>query len=88
MTKNDGGSAFPHPKLNVDDFVQFDADNGMSFRDYVAVNAFQGLLSNPQAFKHYSNNYKKSPEDIGKTLAENAYIWADDMLNTRKRKLK
>ena len=49
-------------------------------RDMFAAAALTGLLSNPDAYKAFSNNHKRNADIMGKVLSENAFYWADDML--------
>lgn len=77
---NDGGPAFPHPEFVIDVTLEdgrraarvYDANPGMSLRDWFAGQALAGLLANP--------NYGAPTP---KQDASQAYQSADAMLKAR-----
>jgi len=71
----DGGAAFPIAGLSGlpnDNFIYPQA--GMTLRDYFAAAALQGLAVNAHNFDNMSD----------KSIAENAYLIADAMIEARK----
>lgn len=64
---NDGGPAFPVPLSK--------GCEGMSLRDYFAIKALQGFLSNPQLAGGEPN-----------ILSKDAYDYADAMIKQREKK--
>jgi hypothetical protein len=69
----DGGQAFPF--LDADGEGGFMTFPGMTLRDYFAAAAMQGMLADPEAGRVAL-----------KSLAEEAYLYADAMLAARERK--
>jgi hypothetical protein len=74
--KYDGGSAFPTPKIVVNEQGQItgfavDAD-GMTLRDYFAAKAMQSLIV------AYKDDHSVSDE-----ISKRAYYYADAMLEAR-----
>lgn len=72
-----GGPAFPRPQSNGE-FKNYDAQEGMTLRDYFAAKAMASLLmaddrDHDETFEHYSS-----------TCATAAYRYADAMLVARK----
>ena len=89
-------SAYPHPKINVDDagFEYIPASAGMTLRDYFAAIALQGILANDFIQRSYFKETAAIRKEIG--LPENnnaaelhswhasaAYQFADAMLAQR-----
>jgi hypothetical protein len=68
---NDGGPAFPHDG-------QQNYTGGMSLRDYFAAKAMQAALVNANAGSQDGIN------QLGKLVAQYAYLIADAMLEARK----
>ena len=68
----DGGPAFPMPITAVadDEWHANDINWGMTLRDYFAAKAMQGLVGASQSFPRSS-------------IAEHAYLMADEMLKAR-----
>lgn len=75
MSKNDGGAAFPHmAKAQYQELgglvTEQITNNGMSLRDYFAAKAMHNLRMESPAYDY-------------KLLAEQAYRYADAMLEAR-----
>jgi hypothetical protein len=78
---DDGGPAFPTEEWELTQGVvrRIGIINGMSLRDYFAGMALQGMLSaNPK-------DSDTNAELLIKTVACGAYLFADAMLEERKR---
>ena len=71
MSCKHGGAAFP--QVNLKDYQGLlipDLQKGMTLRDYFAAKAMQGLVGASQSFPRSS-------------IAEHAYLMADEMLKAR-----
>ena len=71
MSCKHGGAAFP--QVNLKDYQGMlipDLQKGMTLRDYFAAKAMQGLVGASQSFPRSS-------------IAEHAYLMADEMLKAR-----
>lgn len=72
---DDGGAAFPRPTTVADGFIESQAQDGMTLRDYFAGQTLLGIVS--------INKYGRySPEDA----AKDAYQYADAMLAERNKR--
>jgi len=72
---DEGGAAFPLPKQVFGENIHLEyADKGITMRDYFAAAALQGLAVNAHNFDNMSD----------KSIAENAYLIADAMIEARK----
>ena len=81
MTLQNGGPAFPRPTSEQDpqnDTLQYDAQTGMTLRDWFAGQALSGL-ANHADFDHYEQ------ESHSANLATLAYAIADAMLKAQYR---
>jgi hypothetical protein len=75
MKKNEAAFAFARPHSESEEYF-FDAQAGMSLRDYFAAKAMQGLISS-----HWCEEARVLSPKLGASeLAEDAYIMADAML--------
>jgi hypothetical protein len=75
MKNNEAAFAFARPHSESEEYF-FDAQAGMSLRDYFAAKAMQGLISS-----HWCEEARVlSPKLGARELAEDAYIMADAML--------
>lgn len=73
MTKDTSGPAFPHSWLGADDC-------GMTIRQYAAIKAMQGLLSNSDVMMHltaYAQQQKRTVHDV---VAGASVNYADTLL--------
>ena len=78
-TPTDGGAAFPRP-FSEDTYLEdtdYEAQQGMSLRDYFAGKAMQGFIDYAAAKGHFV-----PPDD---QLAQCSYDVADAMLKARER---
>jgi hypothetical protein len=79
---DDGGSAFPvTAKLmnsGFPDVIVTETTGGMTLRDYFAAAALQGLVVNSHNFDNMTD----------KSIAENAYLISDAMIEARKEVVK
>lgn len=91
---NDGGVVFPIDTRRTypDVLVTGTIFHGISFRDYIAVMALQGMIAQGGSplFAKYTNDWEtdanKAGKDINKLgvfLAKSAYHYADAMLTER-----
>ena len=69
---DDGGPAFPRPR-SEGNLEVYDAQQGLSLRDWFAGHALQGMLAKPSNIAGMHDSY-----------AEDAYRYADEMLKVRK----
>lgn len=76
MSKDTGGPAFPFTPTQD----RHDRTKGMTLRDYMAIKAMQGVLSNSGS----GINIGPSHLDEMKALAGTFYLMADAMLEARK----
>ena len=81
--KDDGGSAFPL-QASFAGGEYFPGTDGMSLRDYFAAKAIQSILSIGDA---NANMFLSKPRgrELTQWLAEDAYAYADAMLEARKK---
>lgn len=82
---NDGGSAFPCRKLthyesdmNGAPVPVYDAIGGVTKREYYAVKALQGMLSN--SFKELLDAAQTQKNQVIEVTAQMAFIYADAMI--------
>jgi trimethylamine:corrinoid methyltransferase-like protein len=71
MTTETGGQAFPS-----------NTDLGMTLRDYFAGQAMQSLTTQYRAM-YLDNTLEDWEEEAVPALAEESYLWADEMLKAR-----
>lgn len=84
MSKNDGGSAFPHEE-QMDSFTSkiIQCSQGLSIRDYFAAKAMQGMLSNDEMISRYGACAKENNISPDIVLATAAYGISDAMISER-----
>ena len=82
MSKDTGGSAFPHPQVNLGDagFIFLPNSSGMTMRDWFAGQALAGLLS---AY-NVKYNHPAEERDMAILISKTAYALADTMIEKRK----
>ena len=86
-TKSNGGPAFPIP--NLEDDPSF---NGMTLRDYIAIDAMNGMITAPNFSEDGSHVVGWLAENLPFTggwkgrIAVAAYAMADEMLKARETK--
>lgn len=76
--RHDGGAAFP--AVGLPRHSDYENARGMSLRDWFAGQALAGLLAADPA-RHIPNGI--TPEEARRTLANEAYVIADAMLEER-----
>ena len=81
-TPTDGGTAFPRP-FSEDTYIDYEAQEGMSLRDYFAAKAMQIQMANKKEMNFWASEY--SIEEMWEFCARNAYDMADAMIKARER---
>ena len=84
-TQADGGPAFPRP-FSEDTYLEdtdYEAQQGMSLRDYFAAKAMQIQMANKKEMNYWASEY--SIEEMWEFCARNAYDMADAMIKARER---
>ena len=84
-TPTDGGTAFPRP-FSEDTYLEdtdYEAQEGMSLRDYFAAKAMQIQMANKKEMNFWASEY--SIEEMWEFCARNAYDMADAMIKARER---
>ena len=84
-TQTDGGPAFPRP-FSEDTYLEdtdYEAQEGMSLRDYFAAKAMQIQMANKKEMNFWASEY--SIEEMWEFCARNAYDMADAMMKARDR---
>ena len=79
MKKNEAAFAFARPHSESEEYF-FDAQAGMTLRDYFAAKAMQGFLSNDNLLKEACKWHKDGSET---SIAVLAYDQADAMMEAR-----
>lgn len=77
MSKDNGGSAFPHTEVFVDGSsgsLIYENYRGLTMRDYFAANAMQGMLASLVG----TTSWLSGPE-----IAKCAFVYADTMIAER-----
>ena len=83
----DGGPAFPRP-FSEDTYLEdtdYEAQQGMSLRDYFAGKAMQVILGNYDIATSFAEGEVNDPEGMPSLIAIDAYVMADAMLKARER---
>ena len=86
-TPTDGGAAFPRP-FSEDTYLEdtdYEAQQGMSLRDYFAGKAMQVILQNYDIATSFADEEVNDPEGMPTLIAIDAYVMADAMLKARER---
>ena len=86
-TPTDGGPAFPRP-FSEDTYLEdtdYEAQQGMSLRDYFAAKAMQIILENYDLADSFAEGEVRDPEGMPTLIAMDAYAMADAMLKARER---
>ena len=83
MSKDTGGSAFPHPQVNLDDagLIFLPNSSGMTMRDWFAGLALAECLK--EAERVYLNDDDSNKVDVYEFAACRAYMIADAMIKER-----
>ena len=81
-TPTDGGTAFPRP-FSEDTYFDYEAQEGMSLRDYFAAKAMQIQMANKKEMNFWASEY--SIEEMWEFCSRNAYDMADAMIKARER---
>ena len=87
MNKDNGGPAFPTPRLEMNDEGVVTAfavmADGMSLRDYFAAKAMQSILRGYDVVNSFEDEEINDPEGMPTLIAQDAYVMADAMLKAR-----
>ncbi len=76
-----GGSSMSENKTHED--TDYEAQQGMSLRDYLAAKAMQIQMANKKEMNYWASEY--SVEEMWGFCARNAYDMADAMLKAREK---
>ena len=76
-----GGSSMSENKTHED--TDYEAQQGMSLRDYFAAKAMQIQMANKKEMNFWASEY--SIEEMWEFCARNAYDMADAMIKARER---
>ena len=76
---NTGGPAFPIPLQNGQSWHGMAPCDGMTLRDYFAAKAMEGMIG----LWSENSRHLKSGQTLADFVAEQAYAYADAMLNAR-----
>jgi hypothetical protein len=77
--------AFPSTEpIYRNDIVGVKESSGMDLRDYIATNAMQGMLSNPE-FLQVVTKEEVNGSDCASRVAKVSYKYADAMMKAREK---